>query len=472
VISFDVQKVIKLVGLSILVIFICNLLFTLIYMSSVMIPKDKVIESLRKSEATGVLKTPLGSIERSTTGLGLDYGTECAAISVGLKDKPMQKNVNKLFSRFYDGYLVQGRNLQTFDPCSGLRELINPSNSSLKESGLISYARNWWGMSIFIQLGILLFGLASVKTYLFIATIIFVSIFYYKFSKLMSDWKPGIFLLAPLILFGDFQEIHNSFPYSLFTIQLFTSSLILIKVLKSPKFEYLNLFLISITMSSIYNFVFWLDFHIVITFVSAVIYLILVNKETIMEIYKKIFIFLSGYIVGFITTTIIKWTLSIFFFGAEVRETIGTALQVRLSAGTDGLNGPLLDYSSTFSSVPVPIRAVFLNAMVFASKIVDPRNASALGIVIIFLLFLFLFLKFVNTYKPTKILGKRNFLAFIPVFLIPYVYIMLTANHSFNHAVLIYRAIPVSVGFLLSLIHVMYAQNEMFLSTNEKKSND
>jgi phosphatidylserine synthase len=191
-----------------------------------------------------------------------------------------------------------------------------------------------------------------------------------------------------------------------------------------------------------------------------------------MEVYKKIFIFLSGYIVGFVTTTIIKWTLSIYFFGAEVRETIGAALKVRLSAGTDGLNGPLLDYSSTFSGVPVPIRAIFLNAMVFASKIIDPRNASTLGIVVIFLLFLFIFFKFVNTYKPTKIIGKRNFLAFIPVFLIPYIYILSTANHSFNHAVLIYRAIPVSVGFLLSLIYIMHAQNEVFLSTNLNKSED
>ena len=284
----------------------------------------------------------------------------------------------------------------------------------------------------------------------------------------MGDWKPGIFLLAPLILFGDFQEIHNSFPYSLYTIQIFTSALAIMSVLTYSKFNYNYLFLASIAISSLYNFIFWFGFHIVVTFVCAVIFLILFNKISIIEIYKKIFTFLSGYLIGFITTTIIKWILSVYFFGSEIRESITSALQVRLSAGTGGLNGPLLEYSSVFSILPVPIRAVLLNVMVFASKIVDPRNANTIGILIVSLLLLFLLFKFINTYKLNKTSDRGTLLAFMPIFLIPYIYIMATANHSFNHAVLVYRAIPVSIGFALSLIYITSTSNKKYLNSKAR----
>jgi hypothetical protein len=134
-----------------LVIVLCNLIFTAIYASSTLIPKSKVIDSLQKSQSNQTLKAPLGSVERSTTGLGIDYGTECAAISIGLKNNPRYQDVNVYLQRFYDGYLESGANTGVFDPCSGLVELIDPNKNITQDPNLISYARNWWGMSVVIQ---------------------------------------------------------------------------------------------------------------------------------------------------------------------------------------------------------------------------------------------------------------------------------------------------------------------------------
>ena len=93
---------IKYIYLALISVLICNLVFVLIYGISAFMPNDSVIKSLQSSQQTGVLKTPINSIERSTTGLGLDYGTECAAIAISLKTKPEYNQVNKFFSRFYD----------------------------------------------------------------------------------------------------------------------------------------------------------------------------------------------------------------------------------------------------------------------------------------------------------------------------------------------------------------------------------
>jgi hypothetical protein len=89
--------------------------------------------------------------------------------------------------------------------------------------------------------------------------------------------------------------------------------------------------------------------------------------------------------------------------------------------------------------------------MVAASKVIDPRNASLAGVVFIITVLLGLvlyYLKFINLCNV--FVGNKLYFA-IPVFLIPYLYYMLTPNHSFNHAVLSYRAVPLSIGFLFAL---------------------
>jgi hypothetical protein len=171
--------------------------------------------------------------------------------------------------------------------------------------------------------------------------------------------------------------------------------------------------------------------------------------ENLKIIYQKISLFLLGFGLGFLLTTLVKWLISVFIYGDEVWNSIKVALDTRL--GSSGLNGPLSEYSANFEMLPVPLRAIVLNLMVAASKVIDPRNASFGGVVIIGVVLLVLLFLYLNGINFGKHFIGNEFYSAIPVFLIPYLYYMLTPNHSFNHAVLSYRAIPLSIGFLLAL---------------------
>ena len=438
-------------------VFICNIVFVAIYSFSALIPKDSVIESLQKAQNFGVLKTPINSIQRSSTGLGIDYGTECAAIAIGLKSLPEE---NKFVEPFYDGYLVSGANIGVFDPCSGLVEILDNNNSGSEISQLNSYARNWWGMSIIVHIGILFFGLATVKTYLYISTMLLLGVFYYSFSNYFRDWKIGLYLLFPFILFGDFQELHNSFPYSLFTIQLFLFAWIVLKLVVSSKYSPINFFVISIVFGSIYNFIFWYNFHLILTLIPIVIYLLKFKVESIGEIYKKIFLFLSGFSFGFIVTTLFKWIIGVVLFGNEIWISIKHALGLRLSSGNSGLNQPLSDYSSAFSDWPLSIRAIVLNCMVFASKFIDPRYASYFGLILAITMIIFGILRFSKQFHLRLRFSKLEIFAFLPILSIPFFYYALTPNHSFNHAALSYRALPISLGCVLSFMYLSRIRND------------
>ena len=459
--KFNLVKTSKYIGISLLTVLLCNLIFALIYGFSYLIPKQDVINSLRQAQSTSVLKTPVDSIERSTTGWGIDYGTECVALSTGLKDKIKYAGVNNLKSRFYDGYLVSGSNKGVFDPCAGLTELLDSNKSSTQDSNLISYARNWWGMSVLMQILIWFIGLASAKTFLYICMVVSLITFYYLFSKQMNDYKVGILLLFPFVFFGDFQELHNSFPYSIFTIELFVMGLITLNLIRPDLYNSRKFLVSAIMMGAIYNFIFWLDFHIVLAFVPAVIFLNLYRREAFNSIFSKIFIFGFGFGFGFISTAVIKWVISFAIFGNEILLTIKDALNLRLGSDSMGVNQALSQYSNGFTGLPLSIRAIVVNTMVFASKFIDPRNASVIGITIFGSFYLFLFIYFIRKMKPTRYIALLEMLFASLVFLIPFGYYFVTPNHSFNHAVVTYRALLVSVGFILCFIYLSKNRSRM-----------
>lgn len=438
------------------VVLICNALFILIYMLSSSIPTKTIVTKLSSAHETGVLKTPENSIGRSTTGLGIDFGTECVALGMNLIQNPELMGENKVLYRFYESYLPSASNQNQFDPCAGLLEVINRQGNKEITENLESYARNWWGISIFMQIGVALFGLASFKSYLYIIMISSGVLLYLRFSKEMNNYLIGLFLLAPFVLTGDFQDLYNVAPYSMFTIQMFLFGIILLKTLKTKENQLLRMLMISVLFGSVYNFIFWLNFHLIITFLPSLIYLTLLNKVPYREIMLKITVFLTGFTSGFIVTTLIKWMLGIVIYGGDIRDQIVKALGIRLSSGQSGLNAPLLSYTSGVDFLPVPIKAIVLNFMVYASKIIDPRSTSPATIGVMLLIFFAIGLYIIrNKYFTFKTL-KLYLLPASPLFLIPLFYYALTANHSFNHATLTYRALPLSLGLMLSLLHFSY----------------
>jgi hypothetical protein len=174
----------------------------------------------------------------------------------------------------------------------------------------------------------------------------------------------------------------------------------------------------------------------------------------------KITIFLIGFTSGFIMTTFIKWMLGIVIYGGDIRDQIIKALGVRLSSGQNGLNAPLLSYTSGVDFLPVPIRAIIVNFMVYASKFIDPRSTApvTIGAMILILLAIGLYV-LKNNNLSLKII-KLDLLPAFPLFLIPLSYYALTANHSFNHAALTYRALPLTLGLILSLLYLSYLNHQ------------
>lgn len=442
------------------VVLISNALFIMIYVLSSLIPAATIVNQLKSAHETGVLKTPENSISRSTTGLGIDFGTECVALGLNLKQSPDQISENKVLSRFYESYTPSAAGQNQFDPCAGLLEMINIETNNELSQNLASYARNWWGVSIFIQIGVALFGLASFKSYLYSAMIILGVLFYLKFSKVMSNYSIGLLLLAPFILTGDFQDLYNVAPYSLFTIQMFLFGIILMRVIEKKENQLIRIFKISVMFGSVYNFMFWFNFHLILTFLPSVIYLTLLKKDSYRKIMEKIAIFLVGFTSGFIVTTFVKWMLGIMIYGGEIQDQIIKALGVRLSSNPNGLNAPLLSYTSGVDFLPVPFRAIVVNLMVYASKVVDPRSTSQITIGIMLSILLTIGIYQLKNIMFSVNTAKQYLFPAFPIFLIPFFYYGITANHSFNHAALTYRALPLTLGLILSLLYFAHLSDE------------
>lgn len=444
-----------------LLIFIsCNTIFIAMYFAAAFIPSDNVIKQLNNAFVTGVLKAPEYSVGRSTTGLGIDFGTECVALGIGLRSNPNENRADRLWSRFNESYLSAALNSNQFDPCAGLVEIIRPGNELKEVENLQSYARNWWGMSIVIQVGVSLFGLATLKSYLYGLMIISMLIFYQKFSKFMRNYAISFFLLGPFILMADFQDLYNVAPYSIFTIQMFLFGIILLNVMRRTENQEIRIFEISVVFGCVYNFMFWFNFHLIITFIPIVIYLICLGKFSQKQTMGKIINFLIGFISGFALTTVLKWGIAIVIFGGEVSDQVKKSLSLRLSTSQNNLNGPLLNYSSAVDFLPLPLKAVYVNFLVYASKFVDPRNTSVLTIILLLFVLILLISLFLKKINFSIISGYRELIPATPIFLIPFLYYMLTANHSFNHATLTYRALPLLFGLLLSLLYLSHLKDK------------
>jgi hypothetical protein len=291
-------------------------------------------------------------------------------------------------------------------------------------------------------------------------------LFYLRFSKELKNYLIGLLLLAPFILTGDFQDLYNVAPYSLFTIQMFLFGIILLKVLGKNENQLISIFKISVMFGSVYNFMFWFNFHLILTFLPSVIYLTLLNKVSYRKIMEKITILLVGFTSGFIMTTFVKWMLGIVIYGGEIQDQITKALGVRLSSNQNGLNSPLLSYTSGVDFLPVPFRAIVVNLMVYASKVIDPRSTSpiTIGLILSILLTIGLYQLKNNMFSFNT--AKQHLFPAFPIFLIPFFYYGVTANHSFNHAALTYRALPLTLGFILSLLYFAHLGNESKIIRN------
>jgi hypothetical protein len=125
-----------------------------------------------------------------------------------------------------------------------------------------------------------------------------------------------------------------------------------------------------------------------------------------------------------------------------------------------------LSYTSGVDFLPVPFRAIVVNLMVYASKVIDPRSTSpiTIGLILSILLTIGLYQLKNNMFSFNT--AKQHLFPAFPIFLIPFFYYGVTANHSFNHAALTYRALPLTLGFILSLLYFAHPGNESKIIRN------
>jgi hypothetical protein len=453
------RRMLRALVFPLLLLIAANFCFSLLYLSGNFIDKPRLINQLRNAEISGVLTTPPWSIGRATTGWGIDYGTECIALGMNLSDD--QYNHEGIRTRFYDSYLQKGTNSPGLDPCGGLSDVLNNTKDRYPPG---TYLRNWWGISIFSQFMVIFFGLAQFKLIIGVLNLIAIALIFRNFSqriKTKNPFKTIFLLLFPFMALSDFIEIHNSFPHSIATLLMFCTVIGIERLTRKKNLGLTSIAFFAIISGAIYNFSFWiLPQNVLIMGVGAL--LLLGYSETIpfISILKQISVFGIYWIIGFIGSTIIKWIISLFLFGNEVTSGIRSALSLRLSQGNIGLNTPLQNYLGGLGGRPLWFNSILINYAAFFQKLVDPRYSGLILVVAIIVFFnLALGLLFIS--KIRKIVRSGNsydlgiFAINAAVLLSPALYYAITANHSFNHATMTFRSIPISIGIFLAMCDQM-----------------
>lgn len=449
------RKMLQVLAFPLLLLIAANFCFSLLYLTGIFIDKPRLINQLKKAEISGVFTTPPWSIGRATTGWGIDYGTECIALGMNLSDEPHK--YEGIRARFYDSYSQKGTDSPGLDPCGGLSDILNDTKEQYPSG---TYLRNWWGISIFSQFMVIFFGLAQFKLIISVLNLIAIALIFRNFSQRIQTKNPHktIFLfLFPFLALSDFIEIHNSFPHAIATLLMFCTVIGIEKLTNKRNLGLISIAYFAIVSGAIYNFSFWiLPQNVLIMGAGALLLLGYSEAIRFHLILKQISVFGIYWIMGFIGSTVIKWIISFFLFGDEVTSSIRSSLSLRLSQGNSGLNTPLQNYLGGLGERPLWFNSILINYAAFFQKLVDPRYSSLILVVTIIVFFnLALGLLFIA--KIRKIVRSGNiydlgiFAITAAVLLSPALYYAITANHSFNHATMTFRSIPIAIGIFLAI---------------------
>ena len=459
----------KIIGGPILVLILLNSVFVALYSLSDFIPRNRVISEIHENFKSGVLKDPAWSIGRASTGWGIDFSTECIALGNNLQHP---KGISGVVAPFYDYYPIKSPNSPGLDPCSGLKDISNGGVISTSNNTAGNYYRNWWGISIFGQIAVAFIGLATFKLLLLILNILFFIKYLYDLigGELSRRNVKFITLLgAPYLFFSDFFEVNNSYPHSVANLMMLLTGLSLSRVLGGNGFNYQKLMYFAIGAGSIYNFMFWIlpQNALEIGLISIAICGIRLSWEN-KKIVSSSLIYVFSWAIGFISTTLIKWLISLALIGPKVYGSILGPLSIRISQGNAGLNQPLQDYLGGLGSRPLWLNSILINYAAALARVIDPRLAIVTITLLVFAILIISYLKIVLH----LLFSNRNFLSasvfieekrYLPFMLLgfPLIYYALTPNHSFNHATMTFRTIPLSVGGFLASSYLILGKIEL-----------
>lgn len=344
-----------------------------------------------------------------------DYYTDGIILGTTLSNISKITLVNSLSNYYYRSTDFPLRDIKRYLN----NELINIEN----------YSRYWNGYTIPLKVLLSFFNLSDVYliNYLFQnILIIVICIFLYK-KNLKMYIIPFIF---SLISMGS-MFIYKSLSYSIcFNIMLIFTIYILVKGQKLNKENIKYIFLIIGAATSYFDF---LCFPLITLGYPMIIYFLL-NKNISFSSLKECFILLLFWSIGYIGMWFGKWLIASIFLNENIILEAYDEILLRTGNIYKGLNINNFDVIS-------------LNFDIFINKL----TLILFGYNVIFIIYKFI----KNKLKLTKI-NMFEILIYIIIAILPFIWYILTKNHSYEHAFFTYRILSITYFSIIIILYKFY----------------
>ena len=405
------------------------------------------------------------AVVRSSTGWGSDRATECLSLSMGLNKKDRLKNllINSYPSPREDVY----------NPCLGLKSWAFNDTGNYKWS---TYARYWFGNSVFVIWLTYFFGIGFVRNFLFCFLLIGYGILIRTLALNLLNFgvKPKAAYLVPsaslLIYFflSGTVDLINSIPHLLSELLLIFFAIIVNSYIQRRNIK--DLFLIGICLGEIYVFLcFALNPQslLIFTFTWVICPIILFVEKPVAFLFKGISVVL-GISVGFVTFWATKLVIINFTTDFPIWEEFRTQLTLRSSQNIHLFSSGISQHFNLPPKLPAYLQSVVVNFAALLAKIWDPRFSStyliwiALGITLFCTVLITKnkFIASINKNQNSFIILRH--LIFFVSFFVCLIWYSLLPQHSFDHATYTYRSLALSLSsFVFILTRYFFDINQV-----------
>lgn len=394
------------------------------------------------------------NVGRGPTGWGTDQATECLSLNMGLLQP------NSLQSLLLNTYPTP-KNLE-YNPCQGLKDWAY-KNSKQIEWG--TYARYWFGHSVVTTWLTYLFGLGFTRNLLFCFLLIgyFLLIRSISFNMAqcgISTRKAYLVSTSSLLIYffsAGILDLASSIPHLLSELLIVLTGIALNYYFF--KLNNLKFFTLAFGCGGLYVVIVYAinPQSIFVTPLCWVLNPLIFNLKNIKLFIKKIFLAVSGLILGFL----VLWSSKLIIIKALTNFPIGTEFvnqfKHRASQDISQLSTGVSNHLNFIQELPSFIQAILANIFAYSVKFWDPRfSSSYFGLIIIviiffvYLLFLFLF-KFIKKIRHYDLITILKLLTFFsPILFILFWYGFL-AQHSFDHSTYTFRSLALVISSVIYL---------------------
>lgn len=429
------------------IIAVLIIFYSTLYSTRLIFPNEEYNSKLTALFNSQLIETQV--TKRTPTGWLADRATECLTLGVG------SQKTQKATDVFLDQWNTP---VGDYNPCKGL---AMGSGFVAKDYETASYARYWHGHAIVTQWILLAIGLPNLKNLIWAINIIL--IFYLGLILSLTRKKNrfallGVSLMGPYFLFSDQAELHNSITHLYSSIALMLTCVLFLRNYEKDSISQVRL---GTILGSLYCFfLFGLSPQsIPIAIISWAGIFLIFNEVSLKIVIKKILLFLSAWIFGYLSTFITKWVIVGLLTDFPIWENARAQLIHRSSQASDALSDGVGVHLLFARDFPAFIQSWIANLSAFMIHLLDPRYSSLVLIFLVAgfftLVMIMLVVKFIKGWKINDPL-TRNLLALnsASLFFLLIWYAGL-AQHSYDHATYTFRSIPIWFGGIFASLVLM-----------------